>query len=158
MPNGALSPDRKIVRSSATPSPSASRSSERRFLLGAAPPAFFWYLLKNQPLIPLLFWGRGGAFVSATRTSPLGRTYTQRGCSSPCAKAATAVPCAACRFVPGAQPFAFTTLITGISDRSSGGKTGWGPVPALTGSRADAPQAAALNAAAVTSIRSATRG
>jgi hypothetical protein len=42
MPNGALSPDRKTVRVSATPSPSASRSSRMRFMLGAAPPAFFW--------------------------------------------------------------------------------------------------------------------
>ena len=45
-----------------------------RFALGTAPPAFFWYRLKNHPLMPLPSSGLGGAFVSATRTSPLGST------------------------------------------------------------------------------------
>ena len=74
MPNGEFSPDRKTDRVSATPSPSASRNSVIRLALGTAPPAFFWYRLKNQPLIPLPSSGLGGAFVSATSTSPLGST------------------------------------------------------------------------------------
>jgi hypothetical protein len=74
MPNGALRSFRKTVRTSATPSPSASRRSVMRFALGTAPPAFFWYRLKNQPLMPLPSSGRGGALVSATSTSPFGST------------------------------------------------------------------------------------
>ena len=42
MPNGEFKPDRKTERVSATPSPSASRSSVMRLALGTAPPAFFW--------------------------------------------------------------------------------------------------------------------
>jgi hypothetical protein len=74
MPKGELSPVRKAVRVSATPSPSASRSSVMRLALGTAPPAFFWNTLKKKPLIPLLSSGRGGALVSATSTSPFGST------------------------------------------------------------------------------------
>ena len=39
--------------------------------------------------MPLLSSGRSGALVSATSTSPLGSTYSQRGCSRPRANAAT---------------------------------------------------------------------
>jgi hypothetical protein len=56
-----------------------SRSSVIRFALGTAAPARFWNILKNHPLIPLPSSGRSGAFVSATRTSPFGSTYSQRG-------------------------------------------------------------------------------
>jgi hypothetical protein len=45
-----------------------------RLALGTPPPAFFWKYLKNHPLMPLLSSGRGGAFVSATSTSPFGST------------------------------------------------------------------------------------
>ena len=44
-----------------------------------ADPAFFWKRSVNHPLSPGLFCGRFGPFVSATSTSPLGRTYSQRG-------------------------------------------------------------------------------
>src|SRR5215510_14053904 len=105
MPNGDIRFDRKTVRVSATPSPSASRSSVIRLALGTPPPAFLWYFLKNHPFRPVLSLGRGGAFVSATSTSPLGRTYNQRGWSSPVANAVTAAPGAACGAWPLGQPF-----------------------------------------------------
>jgi hypothetical protein len=79
MPNGECRLSSSTERVSAMPSPSASRSSMIRLADGTAPPAFFWKRLKNQPLIPLLSSGFGGAFVSATSTSPLGRTCSQRG-------------------------------------------------------------------------------
>ena len=67
------------VRVSATPSPSPSRSSVMRSALGPAEPAFFIDRLKNQPRTPLASSGLGGALVSATSTSPLGNTCSQRG-------------------------------------------------------------------------------
>src|SRR5205814_7500892 len=132
MPEGAVTLRRKTVRVSATLSPSASRSKVMRFALGAAPPAFFWNFLKKYPRIPLLSSGRAGALVSATSTSPLGSTYTQRGCSSPCAKATTDVPSAAMGFPAGGQPLAATTLTRGMRDLLGGGNEGWAPWPALT--------------------------
>ena len=62
------------VRVSATPSPSASRSSVMRFALGVAAPAFFMKNFIIAPLKPLPSSGLGGALVSATSTSPLGST------------------------------------------------------------------------------------
>ena len=108
-----------------------------RLALGTAPPAFFWNSLKNHPLIPLPSSGRGGALVSATSTSPLGSTQSHRGWSSPRANAATAVPSAATGLPPSGHPLAVTTCTSGIGALFGGGRVGWGPVPAETGSFAD---------------------
>ena len=62
------------MRVSATPSPSASRSSVMRLALGTPAPAFFITCFMIQPLMPLPSSGFGGALVSATSTSPLGST------------------------------------------------------------------------------------
>ena len=72
MPNGEFRPFRNTERVSATPSPSASRSSVIRFALGTAAPARFIAMPMIQPLMPPP--ARGGALVSATSTSPFGRT------------------------------------------------------------------------------------
>ena len=88
MPNGECERRRaNTVRVSATPSPSASRSSVMRLALGWPAPAFFISSFMNQPLMPLPSSGLGGALVSATSTSPLGSTYSQRGCCKPSANA-----------------------------------------------------------------------
>src|SRR3954468_5658884 len=116
MPNGELRPDRKMVRVSAMPSPSESRSSVIRLALGTAPPAFVWYRLKNHPLSPFSSSGLGGALVSATSTSPFGSTYNQRGWSSPCANACTVVPSADAGVAPAGQLLAFTTLTVGSNE------------------------------------------
>ena len=62
------------MRVSATPSPSASRSSVMRLALGTPAPARFITFFMTQPLMPLPSSGLGGALVSATSTSPLGST------------------------------------------------------------------------------------
>ncbi len=79
------------MRVSATPSPSASRSSVMRFALGTPAPALAITCFMTQPLMPLPS-SFGGAFVSATSTSPLGRTWSQRGWARPVAKAVTVRP------------------------------------------------------------------
>ena len=61
------------VFSSATPSPSASRNSVMRFALGVTDPAVFMNSFCMNPRMPLPSSGFGGAFVSATSTSPFGR-------------------------------------------------------------------------------------
>ena len=62
------------VRSSAAPSPSASRSSVIRFALGTPAPARFIARFMNHARMPFESSGRGGALVSATSTSPFGST------------------------------------------------------------------------------------
>ena len=74
MPNGELRPVMNAVRVSATPSPLASRRSVMRLALGVTAPAFFMKNFITAPLMPLPSSGLGGALVSATSTSPLGRT------------------------------------------------------------------------------------
>ena len=66
---------------SATPSPSESRSKVMRSALGTPAPARFIIFFMIQALMPLGSWSGGGAglLLSATSTSPLGSTYTQRG-------------------------------------------------------------------------------
>src|SRR3954465_6099881 len=83
-----------------------------------------------------------GPLVSATRTSPFGSTYIQRGWSSPLANALTFKPAAAAGIVPAGHPAAFATLTLVISALSGGGSIGLGPMPASSGSRAGPPQAA----------------
>jgi len=79
MPKGEFRPDRKTVRTSGVPSPSASRRRVMRLALGTPAPARFITSFMIQPLMLVAFSGRGGAFVSATSTSPLGNTYSHRG-------------------------------------------------------------------------------
>ncbi|MNY23542.1 hypothetical protein D3C86_1572120 [compost metagenome] len=74
MPNGEFRSLRKTERSSATPSPLVSRSSVMRLALGTPAPARFITCFMTQPRMPLPSSGLGGAFDSATRTSPLGST------------------------------------------------------------------------------------
>jgi hypothetical protein len=50
-----------------------------RLALGLPAPALFITFFMIQPLIPTVPSGLGGAFVSATSTSPLGNMYSQRG-------------------------------------------------------------------------------
>src|SRR5215212_5299742 len=78
MPKGEKRLVRNAVFVSATPSPSPSRRSVMRFALGTDAPAFSKYLAMNHARMPFSF-GFGGEFVSATSTSPLGRTYSHRG-------------------------------------------------------------------------------
>src|SRR5436189_3190617 len=95
----------------------------------------------NHPRIPLGFSRSAGAFVSATRTSPFGSTYSQRGCCSPLAKACARRSAAALGVDPSLHPTARATFTTGMRDVRGGGRWGVGPVPAATGSRAAPPHA-----------------
>src|SRR5262245_47322654 len=144
MPNGELSPSRNGARVSATPSPSLSRSSVMRFALGTAEPARFMNAPIARPLRPFPSAGRFGAAVSATSTSPLGSTYTQRGCSKPPANAVTVPPAAERGMVPSGHPFAGATLMVGISVWFGSGSVGSGPT--CRGSVAFSPQAARTSA------------
>ena len=74
MPKGDFNPSIKAERVSATPSPSLSRSRVMRLALGTPAPARFLNIAMNQSLIPFWSAALGGAFDSATSTSPLGRT------------------------------------------------------------------------------------
>jgi hypothetical protein len=141
MPKGEFNPSRNTERVSATPSPSASRSRVMRLALGTAAPAFFMMAFIARPLRPFMSSGRGGAFVSATSTSPLGSTYTQRGCSRPRAKAVTRVPGPALGCAPAGQPLAGAMSTVGIREGLGGGSCGSGPIPAESGRRAMSAQA-----------------
>jgi hypothetical protein len=79
MPNGEFNPSRKTDLVSATPSPLASRSSVMRLALEVSAPARPMTIFVIQPLMPLASSGFGGALVSATSTSPFGRTKSVRG-------------------------------------------------------------------------------
>src|SRR5215204_1420736 len=92
--------------------------------------------------------GRGGALVSATRTSPFGSTCSHRGWFKPRAKATTDAPPAGSGAASGGHPFAVTTLTTGINEPFGGGRTGLAPVPSMTLSLARAPHATEAAAAA----------
>ena len=80
MPKGEFSPFRNTLLVSATPSPSASRSSMMRFGLGTPAPARFMAQIITSPLIqPITPPAPAcsscfGVLVSATSTSPFGRT------------------------------------------------------------------------------------
>ena len=71
---GRIQSVKRPVRVSATPSPSASRSSVMRLALGTAAPARSHDQAHHPALDALPSSGLGGALVSATRTSPLGST------------------------------------------------------------------------------------
>src|SRR5205085_12417349 len=97
----------------------------------------------NQALMPFPSLERSaGALVSATRTSPFGSTYNQRGWSRSRAKAVTTSPGAATGLPSLDQPFASAILTVGMSDVLGPGSSGVGPVPAETGRRAVRPHAA----------------
>src|SRR5450830_739304 len=149
MPKGELRFSRNTVRVSATPSWSASRSSVMRFGLGTPAPARPMTFSITQPRRPLESSGLGGALVSATSTSPLGNTYSQRGWSRPSAKAATWVPAAAVGLVPAGQPMAGAMFTVGISVLFGSGNCGEGPVPSDTFRVELSPQAARLPASMI---------
>ena len=81
MPKGELRFCMNTCRTSAVPSPSASRSRVMRLALGTPAPARFWIMPKACDLIqptrppPPVFApsGLGGLLLSTTSTSPLGR-------------------------------------------------------------------------------------
>src|SRR6185436_13905625 len=148
MPKGELRPERKTVLVSATPSPLESRSRVMRLGVGTAAPAFFIACPMKKPRMPLPSSGRSGALVSATSTSPLGRTCSQRGWSSPVAKACTLSPGAAVGDPPPLQPTASAIFSVGNSGVSGFSSTGIGPIAMLTGVLAgDAHEASTATAA-----------
>src|SRR5215475_13583399 len=140
MPNGEFNPSRNTVLVSATPSPSASRSRVMRLALGTPAPAQLCTFLNTAPLTPLMPAEFGGAFVSATRTSPLGRTWSHRGCSRPLAKALTARSDAGFGRASLGQPFAGAMLTVGMGGGLGAGKVGLAPTAASSGNRALSPQ------------------
>src|SRR3978361_928368 len=140
MPNGEFSPSRKTERLVASPLASMPRSKTMRLALGTPAPARFITLRMIQPLIPVPSSGLGGAFVSATRTSPLGSTKSQRGWLRPAAKAATFNVGAAVGDVPAGQPFSGAMLTVVMRVSCGGGSSGLGPIPADDGSVASSPQ------------------
>src|SRR6188508_3486683 len=97
-----------------------------RLALGVPVPASFISSFITQPLMPLLSSGFGGAFVSATSTSPLGSTKSQRGWSSPSANWVTFNPAAGVGVTPAGQPTTLATLTVGISVDLGGGSFGLG--------------------------------
>ena len=119
------------MRVSATPSPSASRSSVMRLALGTAGAGALHDLLHDQALDALAGSGRfGGALVSATSTSPLGSTRA-RGWARPAANALTAT--SRRRGAPSGQPLAGAMLTVGIGVvGSGGGSVGLGPIAAFS--------------------------
>jgi len=137
MPNGEFNASMKTVFVSATPSPSASRSSTMRLAVGAPAPAFFCTDFITLPLSPLASSGLGGALVSATSTSPLGSTNSQRGWLRFVANALTATPAGAAGFSSAGQPLAGATCIVGITCLSTGLMTGCGPT--VSGGEATGP-------------------
>ncbi len=84
MPKGEFKPSRNTLRVCAAPSGVRPRSRVMRLALGVRAPARFMTMPAAQSLMPPeASGGLGGALVSATSTSPLGSTYSQRGWSRP---------------------------------------------------------------------------
>ena len=79
MPKGEFRPSISTLRWSATPSPVLSRSSVMRLALGPPAPARCITSPIAQPFRSVAWITRAGALVSATSTSPFGRTCNQRG-------------------------------------------------------------------------------
>ena len=71
--------------------------------------------------------GFGGLLLSATNTSPLGSTYSQRGWSRFFAKALTVVPGVERGVAPSGHPFAGAILTVGIKVEFGAGSTGFAP-------------------------------
>ena len=142
MPKGELRLLRNTVRTSALPSPSTSRSKVIRLADGTPAPARPMTHFMTVPLMPLPSSGLGGALLSATSTSPLGRTWTQRGWSRPVASAVTARPAMGKGITPAGQPTAGAIFTVGIRLLTGLGKLGVAPIPAVGSSAAVSPQAA----------------
>jgi hypothetical protein len=154
MPKGDFNPSMNCVRCSATPSPSASRSNTMRLALGTDAPASFINCLRTSALMPLPSSGRSGALVSATRTSPLGSTSSQRGWFRPLANAPTRKPAAAVGVLPSGQPLAGAICTVGIRLLFGSGSCGYGPSLAAGAKRAvSLPQPAKAPNAKPQSIR-----
>src|SRR5688572_31764414 len=97
----------------------------------------------GPPSLPLSLPGGGaGLALSATSTSPLGSTYSQRGCFRSFANADTDVPGAATGLAPSGQPLAGAMSTVGISVLLGAGSLGSGPTPAENGRVAISPHAA----------------
>jgi hypothetical protein len=147
MPNGENRFCRNTCFCSAMPSPSPSRSRVMRFGLGTPAPARFITSFMTHFLMPPES-SFGGAFDSATSTSPLGSTCSQRGCSRPPANSVTVRPAAGVGLAPCGQPFAGAMSTVGISVLFGCGSCGFGPMPASAGSLAVSPHAARASARA----------
>src|SRR5829696_6003745 len=93
----------------------------------------------NQPRMPPARWRSAGPLLSATSTSPLGRTYSQRGCDRSLANARTVIPFATVGVAPSVHPTARATFTTGIHEVRGGGSVGFGPMVASMGRRAEPP-------------------
>ena len=111
-----------------------------RSALGTSAPATRMICVSTQERRPRA--GAGCLLVSATSTSPFGSTWSQRGWSSPWAKAATASPGAGTGASPAAQPSAGAMSTVGRSPCRGSGRAGSGPTPAAKGSPSRPPQAA----------------
>src|SRR5690606_24615845 len=104
-------------------------------------PAFPKKYFVNQPLMlkPVL----GFSFVklvSATKISPFGNSYNQRGCSKDVANAFTLTPGAAIGLLPSFHPTASATFTVGMNFFSGSGSVGLGPIPAEMSCLADSAQ------------------
>ena len=82
------------------------RRSVSRLALGVVAAARFITKPEIQVLVLLTVSDLAGALLSATNTSPFGKTSNHRGWSSPLANAFTWVPAAGVGFVPDGQPIA----------------------------------------------------
>ena len=98
-----------------------------RSALGVTAPAPFMIIVCTRPRSPLPSSGLGGALVSATSTSPFGSTRSQRGWSSPSARAATWRPAAAVGRSPAPQPTAFAVWMVGSNVFLGAGSVGEAP-------------------------------
>src|SRR3990167_4228204 len=127
MPNGRFRPVAKSVFISATPSPSASRSRTILFGLGPEAPAFRCRAFAIQP--SMLLAGLVSVVASETRTSPLGRTSSQRGWSSPDPNRVTVNPAGAVGWTFAGQPTALRALSVGRPPVLGSGRIGLGPNP-----------------------------
>src|ERR1035438_1838199 len=124
------------------------------FALGVPAPARPMTIFVIQPLMPRVSSGLGGALVSATSTSPFGKTYKVRGWSSAAAKALTAMPLAAVGLPPAGQPVAVATLTVGIQDFCGAGRAGEGPKVCSAVTVSGSLQAASGSASIATDIAS----
>ena len=126
MPNGWFRLSRKVSRTSAVPSPSASRSSVIRLGLTPTEPAAARPSCISAGLSDL-----GSVRASATSTSPLGNTWSQRGLSRPAPNASTSKPSGAAGPRPSGQPITREKL-TAEADWSGSGSFGAGPIPGIS--------------------------
>ena len=143
MPNGEFRPSTNGARVSATPSPSASRSSVMRFALGIAGAGASHHLLHDPALDAL-------AVLRALRRIGLGHQHVavgqhlaaSAGAPGRVANALTRMPLAATGVLPAGQRWPARCARWAARSCSGGGSWGCGPSPAVGGSRAVSPQLA----------------